>query len=134
MIFRLTRKTSGLAMAICFVLAPAISRAQESHVPHWSYEGKEDPQHWGSLDPSFATCKMGHNQSPIDISHPTLADLPELKFDYKAVPLSITLTQMATLLSWPSCSGLVIPILSWKLSGRTFRQRKTKPLRFLRSP
>ena len=32
---------------------------------------------------------MGHNQSPIDISHPTLAHLPELKFDYKAVPLSI---------------------------------------------
>jgi carbonic anhydrase len=89
MIFRLTRKTSGLAMAICFALAPAISRAQESHVPHWSYEGEEDPQHWGSLDPSFATCKMGHNQSPIDISHPTLADLPKLKFDYKAVPLSI---------------------------------------------
>ena len=89
MIFRLTGKTSGLALAICFALAPAISRAQESHVPHWSYEGKEDPNHWGSLDPSFATCKMGHNQSPIDISNPTLADLPELKFDYKAVPLSI---------------------------------------------
>ncbi len=89
MIFRLTGKTSVLAMAICFALAPAISRTQESHAPHWSYEGKGDPKHWGSLDPAFAICKMGHNQSPIDISHPTLADLPELKFDYKAVPLSI---------------------------------------------
>jgi carbonic anhydrase len=89
MIFHLTRKTSGFAMSICFVLAPAISRAQESHVPHWSYEGKEDPKHWGSLDPSYATCKIGQSQSPIDISHTTLADLPELKFDYKAAPLSI---------------------------------------------
>lgn len=32
---------------------------------------------------------MGHNQSPIDIRHPVLANLPELKFDYKTVPLSI---------------------------------------------
>jgi carbonic anhydrase len=90
MIFRLTaRKTCGLVVALCILLAPAISRAQESHAPHWSYEGDGDPKHWGSLDPAFATCKMGHNQSPIDISHPKLADVPELKFAYEAVPLSI---------------------------------------------
>jgi len=185
MIFHLTRKTSDLTMAICFVLAPAISRVQESHVPHWSYEGKEDPKHWGSLDPSFATCKMGHNQSPIDISHPTLADLPELKFDYKAVPLSIINNGHTIMVNYAPGSTLtvgnktytlkqfhfhhpseehingkgfdmvghlvhadidghlaVVAILFragdsnplWKLSGRTFRQRKTKPLRFLRSP
>jgi carbonic anhydrase len=90
MISRLTTTMVwSLAAAFCIALAPAISRAQESHAPHWSYEGKENPKHWGSLDPAFATCTMGHNQSPIDISHPKLADLPELKFDYKAVPLSI---------------------------------------------
>jgi len=82
-------KTSVLATALCFALAPAVSRAQESHQPHWAYEGKDDPKHWGSLDPSFASCKIGHNQSPINITHPKLADLPELKFDYNAVPLSI---------------------------------------------
>ncbi len=90
MIFLLTtRKTCVLAAAFCIALAPALSRAQESHTPHWSYEGQEDPKHWGSLDPAFATCKVGHNQSPIDIRHAKPADLPELKFDYKAVPLSI---------------------------------------------
>ena len=89
MIFRLTWKTCGLGMALCIALAPTISRAQESHSPHWSYEGKEDPKHWGELDPAFASCRMGHNQSPIDIREPKLADLPELKFDYKTVPLSI---------------------------------------------
>ena len=89
MIFHLSRRiTCGLA-AFCMAVAPEISRAQESHAPHWSYEGKENPTHWGSLDPAFGACKMGHHQSPINISHPKLADLPELKFDYKAVPLSI---------------------------------------------
>ena|ERR1700722_9008992 len=90
MTFRLTTRNAwGLVVALCILLAPAISRAQESHPPHWSYEGKEGPKHWGSLDPAFATCKMGHKQSPIEISHPKLADLPELKFAYQAVPLSI---------------------------------------------
>ena len=90
MISRLTTKMAlSLAAAFCIGLAPAISRAQESHAPHWSYDGKEDPKHWGSLDPAFATCQTGHNQSPIDISHAKLADLPKLKFDYKSVPLSI---------------------------------------------
>ena len=89
MIFRLAWKTLGIAAAFCAALTPAISRAQESHAPHWSYEGREDPRHWGSLDPAFAACKMGHNQSPIDIHNPKLTDLPELKMDYKVVPLSI---------------------------------------------
>ena len=84
-----TRKTWHLVVALCILLAPAISRAQESHASHWSYEGNGDPKHWGSLDPAFATCKMGHSQSPIDIIHPKLADLPELKIAYEAVPLSI---------------------------------------------
>jgi carbonic anhydrase len=89
MIYPFARKSFALALTFCVALAPTLSRAQEPHAPHWSYEGKEDPKHWSSLDPAFATCKMGHNQSPIDIRHPKLADLPELKIIYNAVPLSI---------------------------------------------
>jgi carbonic anhydrase len=109
MIFRLsTRRTLGLAVAFCFALAPAISRAQESHPPHWSYEGKEDPKHWGSLDPTFATCKMGHNQSPIDISYPKPADLPELNFDYKSVPLSIINNGHTIMINYAQGSTLTV--------------------------
>ena len=89
MILRLAWKTFGIALAVFVALTPVIARAQESHAPHWSYEGREDPKHWGSLDPAFASCEVGQNQSPIDILNPKLADLPELKIDYKAVPLSI---------------------------------------------
>lgn len=89
MMFPLTWKTFGLFWACCAALGPAISRAQDSPHAHWSYEGGTGPKHWGSLDPAFATCTIGHNQSPIDIRAPKLVDLPELKFDYKAVPLSV---------------------------------------------
>jgi carbonic anhydrase len=108
MIFRLTGKTFGLAVAFCVALTPAIASAQESHFPHWSYEGKEDPKHWGSIDPAFATCKMGHNQSPIDIRHAKLADLPELKFDYKVVPLSIINNGHTIMVNYASGSTLTV--------------------------
>ena len=70
-------------------LMPALSHAQSSTHPHWSYEGKEDPKHWGELDPAYAACSSGHTQSPINIVNAKQADLPPLQFSYNAVPLSI---------------------------------------------
>ena len=34
---------------------------------HWSYSGATGPTKWGSLEKSFTQCKLGQNQSPIDI-------------------------------------------------------------------
>ena len=35
--------------------------------PHWGYGDKNGAEHWAELDPGFAACKMGKEQSPIDI-------------------------------------------------------------------
>lgn len=35
---------------------------------HWSYEGADGPAHWGPLDPAYAACSIGTEQSPIDIA------------------------------------------------------------------
>jgi carbonic anhydrase len=35
---------------------------------HWGYEGAEGPANWARLDPSFATCGSGVEQSPIDLT------------------------------------------------------------------
>ncbi len=37
------------------------------HAHHWTYAGHEGPEHWGNIDKSFAVCKTGKEQSPIDI-------------------------------------------------------------------
>ena len=35
---------------------------------HWGYEGDTGPDRWGGLDPSFAVCDTGLEQSPIDLA------------------------------------------------------------------
>jgi len=86
--WRLPRKPSIL-LALWAVSFWMTSSAQEPHAPHWSYEGKEGPKHWGQIDPAYGACASGHAQSPINIVHTKLAELPALQFDYKSVPLNI---------------------------------------------
>ena len=49
------------------LLLAAGAASASGHGPHWTYGGHEGPEHWGDLDKSFATCKAGREQSPIDI-------------------------------------------------------------------
>jgi len=46
---------------------------------HWSYEGKAGPENWGKLNPEFATCDSGRNQSPINIEDTMHASLKPLR-------------------------------------------------------
>jgi carbonic anhydrase len=75
-------------VVIAFCVGVETHAAEAAH--HWTYSGETGPEHWGSEDPSFATCGIGKHQSPIDIEKTLVKDLPELKFDYKDVPLKVT--------------------------------------------
>src|ERR1700734_4328229 len=55
----------------------------------WSYEGASGPEHWGDLDPDYAACKVGKEQSPIDIRKAKKVELPAIRFEYKSGPLKI---------------------------------------------
>ncbi len=76
-------------LVVAFSLALATAALAESK--HWTYRGEAGPEHWGDLDKSFETCKLGHVQSPIDI--PAAAIEPErldpIRFEYAAAPLRI---------------------------------------------
>lgn len=45
----------------------AADRKHADHKVHWGYSGETGPAHWGDLDPKYIMCKLGVNQSPIDI-------------------------------------------------------------------
>ena len=45
------------------------------------YEGARGADHWSELDPDYAACNAGKEQSPIDIQNAEKANLPVLRFD-----------------------------------------------------
>ena len=84
-----------LVWLVVVCLAPAGPRAQNAtptsttwRTP-WKYEGVIGPDHWGDLDPEYAPCRIGREQSPIDIRSAEKADLPAIRFAYKNGPLHI---------------------------------------------
>jgi carbonic anhydrase len=72
-------------LVVAVVLVPAGPRAQWK--TRWSYEGATGAEHWGDLDPNYAACKSGKEQSPIDMRNAEKADLPAMRFEYKSGPL-----------------------------------------------
>jgi carbonic anhydrase len=67
------------------VLASPDARAQWK--TPWTYEGAAGAEHWSALDPAYAACNAGKEQSPIDIRNARKAELPALRFEYKSGPL-----------------------------------------------
>jgi carbonic anhydrase len=48
----------------------------------FSYDGATGPEKWGSLDPSYAACSTGREQSPIDLRDGSPAREPALEVSY----------------------------------------------------
>ncbi len=75
-----------MLVALCFATLPTgVGRAQW-RTP-WTYEGPRGANHWSELDPSYAPCNGGKEQSPIDIRETEKAVLPAVQFEYKRSPL-----------------------------------------------
>ncbi|MGA2365633.1 MAG: carbonic anhydrase family protein [Steroidobacteraceae bacterium] len=54
----------------------------------WDYSaGPRGPAHWGALDPDYALCNSGREQSPVNITTTRKSDLPALHFEYHSAPL-----------------------------------------------
>jgi carbonic anhydrase len=59
----------------------------KTHSTHWGYTGHIAPQYWGDINPKFAMCKQGLNQSPINLSSKFMVetkDLQPIQFNYSA--------------------------------------------------
>lgn len=70
-------KFTNLVAATAIALLSGSALAQ-----HWSYEGESAPANWSKLDPTFAMCGIGRNQSPIDLDGLIEAELRPLKLSY----------------------------------------------------
>src|ERR1700744_1074731 len=83
-----TRRTKFILFLISASSLPILAQ-DGKHGHEWTYEGADGPTPWGDLKPEYAACKIGKEQSPIDILNPKPADLPFIRFEYKNVPLKI---------------------------------------------
>ncbi|MEN2751176.1 carbonic anhydrase family protein [Psychrobacter sp. FBL11] len=52
------------------------------HHPKWSYEGSTGPEYWGDVEGASA-CKIGQQQSPIDIKEVTASSTAAPSIDYR---------------------------------------------------
>ncbi len=66
------------------------SKGKHSHAAEWGYTGKQGPEYWGTLSPTYRIAKDGKQQSPIDIpmKGAIAESLPPLKFKYQKERIS----------------------------------------------
>jgi carbonic anhydrase len=55
----------------------------------WGYVGANGPETWGELSSTYSACRVGTEQSPIDLQGAISADLPAIEVHYEPVPLNI---------------------------------------------
>jgi carbonic anhydrase len=76
--------------ALVFVLSMASSQEHQAGAGHdWSYSGATGPEHWGDLGSQNAACKLGREQSPIDIRDTEEGKAQPVDFNYQPSPLNI---------------------------------------------
>lgn len=70
-----------IKLGIAALMSTSLFAGNYAH-SSWSYSGKTGPDHWGDLKPEYKMCKLGKNQSPIDISNTLKATLTPLNIYY----------------------------------------------------
>ncbi len=80
--------------ALVFVLLGFSALCAAAQIPNqganWSYAGHTGPLVWGKLDPAYAACSRGHEQSPVDLRGARLnSALPPIEFHYIGGPVTL---------------------------------------------
>ena len=75
------KKGFGLSLILVGLCMSSMVWAGEK--AHWGYSGHEGPEHWGELDPKYAICSEGKNQSPINLTGMIESDLSPIAINYK---------------------------------------------------
>jgi carbonic anhydrase len=85
-------------LVLTFMLAAVLARVGRAQwrTP-WNYEGPRGADHWSELDPDYAPCNTGKEQSPIDVRETEKARLPALQFKYTSAPLKYLINNGKTI-------------------------------------
>lgn len=83
------RKRFVIALGAAGLTAFASIGSSSAAGTSWTYTGLTGPNHWSTLDQSYAKCADGSAQTPINISKPKKASLKNLVFSYGATEAGV---------------------------------------------
>jgi carbonic anhydrase len=105
-------------------IASATVPCSAADAGRWTYAGATGPAKWGTLDKGFALCKLGTNQSPIDVpdADARKGDLASLLFNYKPAPLKIIDNGHTIQVNYAPGSFLIVGGSQYELVGIDFHR------------
>ena len=74
-------------------IAKEEKKSNEVHTAQWSYKGETGPEHWGDINPDYAVCTNGKEQSPINIETSQVIEdekIADLVINYKPTGFSLS--------------------------------------------
>jgi carbonic anhydrase len=89
-------------------LAFASAAFAEGSENKWSYEGSTGPAHWAELDPAFAACAGGHEQSPIALEEAARHNPGVVSLDYHPSKLRLSKEHETVAVSVEPGSSIVV--------------------------
>ena len=106
-----------LAAGLLLAGVIGVSTLWGADLPHvrWGYRGDIGPAYWGSLDPAFAACARGSEQSPIDISNAQSRTQPPIEFDYGPRAAEIVNTGHTIQVNVTPGSGIIVDDIGYEL-------------------
>jgi carbonic anhydrase len=87
-----------LGIAALALIVPASAQQPSAPAPSttpWSYYGSKGPSNWGRLDPAYAACSKGKQQSPIEFHSSKIRvnrALQPIEFHYISGPVTLVNT------------------------------------------
>lgn len=72
----------------------------EGTIAPWGYEADNGPDVWGSMDPEWALCAEGREQSPIDLANATQIELTGVEIDTPSDQEVVILNQEEVRHAW----------------------------------
>ncbi|MEQ8858507.1 MAG: carbonic anhydrase family protein [Pseudomonadales bacterium] len=77
------------ALTLSSLLVAISTHADDERKP-WGYAGAAGPERWGDLDAAYETCKVGLQQSPIDLATANAIAEIDVSVDYEPGPLTVS--------------------------------------------
>jgi carbonic anhydrase len=87
-----TRRIRTLAVALAVAGTTWATAAAAAVAPEWNHDPGDltrGPLSWSEIDATFEACAAGRSQSPVDVGRTRSARLPQLRFHYPRVPLTV---------------------------------------------